>query len=332
MKNTLQNNSQSLLYLQANKLTADDLTKEVEYLILNFLVKESLNVFFAKAGQGKSWLMLSLATTLLKSEKIGQCFYLDMDNSMMALKSRKLNDITEQYPDLFYIHSSKIDESPRSILERLSYDASQNKGAFEDTLFIFDSIRDFMGGRDMNSDRDILPLMAELKTLREAGATVIFLHHTTKESDGQQFKGSTSFIDSVDVAYALSSTRSGNKLSYTLNVHKDRLSVDNSAFELNTETMTLTSENMQLARMSENEANFTLCVTEVLQSNTDGLTQSNLLQAIGKNSNDKTARKYLKKFSGEMWRTEKRAQENNATYYFPLDAPNLPNLPTPIPA
>ena len=319
------NNLNTLL---ANKLTVDDLQVEVEYLIKDFLVKNALYIFFAKAGQGKSWLMLSLAIKLLQENLIRQCVYLDMDNSKAALKNRRVDELIEKYPDLAYIHSSKIDVSSKNILESLSIEAKQNENCFEGVLFIFDSIRDFLGGSDMNSDRDILPIMAQLKDLREAGATVIFLHHTTKDSDGHQFKGSTSFIDSVDVAYSLTSNRNENILSYQLMVHKDRLSVENTALELDTRTMTLTSENFEFSSLSDNEVNFVKSVQEFLQSvGADGVKQTDLLKAIGKSSDDKTARKYLKNFSGEMWKSQQVAKENNAIYYFAIDLPNTPNLP-----
>ena len=184
----------SMKLLLKNKLTAEDLTKEVEYLINNFLVIGSLNMFYAKAGMGKSFFTLSLALALIKTKQIKQCIYLDADNSLTALKSRGIDQLIENYPELIYIHSSKFDISPQQILDRVSEDAKQHANAFEDTLFIFDSIRDFIGG-DMNSDRDIIKIMQRLKDLREAGATVIYLHQTTKDSDTDSplFKGSTSF-------------------------------------------------------------------------------------------------------------------------------------------
>lgn len=322
------NNIPSLNYLMANQLTADDLNEEVEYLIENFLVKSSLNVFFAKAGQGKSFLMLALAVSLIKGGQIEQCIYLDMDNSKAALKNRNIDKLLVKHPELTYIHNSKIYEDSSGIIDKLASDARKYNDAFKGVLFIFDSIRDFMGGRDMNSDRDIMPLMAQLKELREAGATIIFLHHTTKESDGQLFKGSTSFIDSVDVGYALSSKRSGNHLSYQLMVYKDRISVESCAFELNTETMELQSENLKIASMSEHEASFVQDVQGWLAFyGNDGVKQSELLKRVGKSPDDKTARKYLQKHIDDMWKVEKRPAENNATYYFPMELPNLPIVP-----
>ena len=329
------NNLSGVQLLLKNRLTAHDLTKEVEYLISNFLVIGSLNMIYAKAGIGKSFFTLSLALALIKNSLVKNCIYMDADNSLTAIKSRGIDKIIEEYPELLYIHSSKLDVSPQQTLITLSDDAKKNSGSFEGTLIIFDSIRDFIGG-DMNSDRDIIKIMQQLKDLREAGATVIYLHHTTKDTHDSEtpiFKGSTSFLDSVDCAFALSSKRNENRLNFQLHVSKDRLSVEDCAFELDTTTMTLQSENIKIANMTEYEAEFVNTVKIHLDFwGDDGVKQSQLLKKIGKSSDDKTARKYLQKFNGEFWEIQKRPQENNATYYFPLSEPNSPHLPNSLSA
>jgi archaellum biogenesis ATPase FlaH len=311
--------SSSLKLLMANKITAQDLEKEVDYLIPNFLVKNSLNLIYAKAGMGKSWLMLALCLHLLDNEKVKDCIYLDMDNGITTLKDRNIDKIVEVYEKFNYIHKSKLDDTPRKILKNLSEEANKNPSEFEDRLFIFDSIRDFTNGRDMTSDKDIIPIMSELKDIRDAGATIIFLHHTTKDDSLNQYKGSTAFRDSVDVAYYLSSKRNQNILNYSLYVDKDRLSVEDNAFELNTQTMELISENLKLAEVeNEIEKKFISEAVQYLQTNNLGIKQSLIVQDLSQIASDKTARKYLHKYSGQFWLSKKVPKENNATYYYPL--------------
>ncbi|WP_277620714.1 hypothetical protein [Campylobacter blaseri] len=50
-----------------------------------------------------------------------------------------------------------------------------------------DSIRDFMRG-DMTKDKDVIPVLENLKSLRSKGATVIFLHHQTKQKMEKMIK------------------------------------------------------------------------------------------------------------------------------------------------
>ena len=309
--------------LDSMSMTQEDLNVEVEYLIDLFLVKQTLTMFFAKAGQGKSFLMLALAMHLLGNGSIKKCYYFDMDNSKASLKARNLDKVLAETPELKYIHNTSIEVSPKDILDSLDKQTIENPESmiYLDYLFIFDSIRDFLGGKDMNSDKDVIPLMKQLKNLRDAGATVIFLHHTSKDGEGTQFKGSSSFNDSVDVSYALSSKRVGNenKLSYTLEVAKDRISVEESAFDLDTSTMTLTSKKYDMATLSKNETSFIEKAQEIVANHSEGINQSQLLESLGKTAQDTTGRKYLKKFSGKYWDSQKVASKNNALFYFPIN-------------
>ena len=203
--NYLVRNTEMLVYLNQIAMKSEDLGHEPEYLIDNVLVKNSLNMYFAKGGSGKSFLTIGLSISLIEQNKVNSVIYMDMDNSLVALKKRNIDKLIEKYPALTYIHASRLENQPMMLLDYLVKQLKIEPNSFEDTLLVFDSIRDFILGRDMNSDRDIAPVMQKLKLLREGGATVIFLHHTTKEGDGTNYKGSTSFRDSVDISYSISS-------------------------------------------------------------------------------------------------------------------------------
>lgn len=317
----------NLSTIKGGRITKEALNIEINYLIPKFLVEKSLNLIYARGGQGKSWLMLAIALKLLDELQVSECLYLDMDNSRATLKDRKMDELLEEYPNLYYIHRSSIEGSPRDFLYNLADTSKVNSEFFEDKLVIIDSIRDFTEGKDINSDKDIIPLMNKLKDLREAGSTVIFLHHTTKEGEGKTFKGSTSFRDSVDVAYSLSSKRKKNILTYELEVDKDRISVENCLFELDTKEMSLTSENL-LLNASKLESEF---VTEVRvflnkefffgENMKEGIKQAHIIKKFKGRINEKTVRKYLHKHAGEFWDLEKKTSENNTVYYSPLKLP-----------
>lgn len=317
----------SLEYFRTNKLTEEDLAIEFEYLIDNFMVIQSIMMIFAKGGAGKSLFTLALALYLLKSGKINVCIYLDMDNSTMALKNRHLDQIINEYPNLEYIHRSKAFKSPKDMIAMLAKDAPGGDDVFKGYLIVIDSVRDFLGGKDMNSDKDVGGLMEQLKMIRDAGATIVFLHHSRRSSEGNEYKGSSSFIDSIDVAYGLtkSDTATGSA-AFALTVEKDRIPVENSGFELNIETMELTSGNYLVASMDEDEAEFVSSIQAVLDDNTNGVKQGDLLKAIDKSPDDKTSRSLLKKYDGTMWISIKKKEMNNATVYYPYidDVPKLP--------
>ena len=324
--------STSLEYFKANKMTEADLSMKFEYLIDDFMVAQSIMMIFAKGGAGKSFFTLALVLHLLKSDLIKNCIYMDMDNSTMALKHRNLDEIINNYPNLQYIHRSKADKSAKDMITMAAEEAFGNEDIFKGQLFVIDSVRDFMGGKDMNSDRDVAPLMEQLKVIRDAGATIIFLHHSKKNSEGNEYKGSSSFIDSIDVAYGLSkSVVTANTVAFALTVEKDRIPVENTGFQLNTLTMELTPDNYASASMDESETVFVSKVKAALQATPTGIKQGDLLAAIGTSSDDRTARKRLQKFDETMWISVKKPEMGNATMYYPFtdDVPKLPELPNP---
>ena len=308
----------SFEYFEKHKLTEDDLSMEFEYLVPNFMVSQSIMMIFAKGGAGKSLFVLALVLYLLRNKKIKRCIYMDMDNSTMALKNRSLDEIITEYPDLHYIHRSKAEKSAKELIAMLADDAKGEDDRFDGLLLVVDSVRDFMGGKDMNNDRDVSPLMEQFKIIRDAGASIIFLHHSTKERDRNQYKGSSSFIDSIDVAYGLSKTEiAKGTFSFALAVEKDRIPVENTGFELKVDGMILVPGNFTNASMTEDESEFVSNIKNHLEKAPPGIKQGELLEAIGKSSDDKTSRHRLKKFDGLMWISKKKKELGNATLYYP---------------
>ena len=299
------------------KLTAEDLHEDVTYLVNDFLVEQSITMIFAKASQGKSYFVLFLALKLLREKKIKKCVYIDMDNGKKALKSRGLDVQLSTHENLTYIHRSTLRGiNHLDMVDRMVREAKSDPGRFNGYLIIIDSIRDFLAGRDMNKDKDIIPVMDNLKVLRDSGATIIFLHHSTKEREGNYYKGTTTFIDSIDVAYGLKKTEIERHriTSYALTVEKDRIAVDNTGFELNTETGELIGGNYEAANMGEEETDFVSEVRAAL-NNCELINQGELLQEIGKKKDDKTALKRLKKFEGVFWLSQRVSEKNNAVLY-----------------
>lgn len=91
-----------LNFLIDTRLTVDDLNIEVEYIIPNFLIKQTLNLYYARGGIGKSFLALTLAINLLNKKLIDECIYIDMDNSAVALKARNLDKVIKENENLIY--------------------------------------------------------------------------------------------------------------------------------------------------------------------------------------------------------------------------------------
>ncbi len=313
--------SSVLNYIDNNAMNFEDLDEELDCLIDNFIIKNALHMVYAKAGTGKTFLSVGIALKLLKEKKVKKVIYIDMDNSVPTLKSRGLQQIVKKYDNFKLITRNKGEIKAPELLKNLADDCKKHKNIYSGYFFVFDSIRDFLGTRDMNSDKDIIPLMDMLKNIRDSGgATILFLHHTSKSSDGGEYKGSTSWMDSSDEGFSLTSTRTKSGLYFELEAYKKRLPITNMAFDLNTDgdEMELIVENYQKKNMKQVELVVVEKAQEILINNPDGLSQSGLLKKMGRGAKDGSYIKYLQSYVNIYWKSIQYPEQNNKIVYYPL--------------
>lgn len=199
-------------------LTQADLEKEYDYLIPQFLKRETIMLFFSKAGGGKSLFTINIAIYLLLQKLVNRVIYLDGDNSKAALKSRGIDDLVGLFPQeqFLYIPSFKVDSL---LLDAVLKEV--RRPPVKHNLIVVDSIRNFMQGQDASSDKHALAFMNMLQKLRDTGNTVIILHHLNKQG---KMKNSTSFADYADTAYEIQTLEgNGEFLDLSLQIKKDRM-------------------------------------------------------------------------------------------------------------
>ena len=127
-----------------------------------------------------------------------QVIVVDYENSLAVLSERAKRTSVD---GVLFCDSSlnppSLDKSDWSAYSDL---LRQYPGA----LFIFDTLRSAHSGDENNSEAMAL-IMRRMRELRDAGATVILLHHTPKGND-RQFKGSGAIFDLCDQTLALYQT------------------------------------------------------------------------------------------------------------------------------
>ena len=292
---------------EKNAVKIDDLSIEkTEFLIKDFLVKEAITMIYGAASQGKTWFMYALTKHLLDNNSIKKAFYIDMDNGKRQLKDRGADKNLLIYPNLRYIIKSTISISPFELIEEINKSAyGQN---YKDILFVFDSTRDFV---DTKNDKQAKLFMEKMKNIREAGGTVLLIHHATKS--GRYIDGSAEFPRSADNVYELKQKiRSGSVLHYALNVENDRDPIKDMSFSVNTKTFTLKQEDDTFVKLTLQEEEFVKSILKELEI--EPLNQTKLFAKIGKKRDDKTARKMLDKFTDIFWHFKINGREK---LYYP---------------
>ena len=322
--NNIGNSSLNELYKLQVK--PEDIQVEIKFILGQLMMKNTTTMIFSRAGQGKSLFTLALSLQLLKEKHMKSIIYLDMDNPLVSLRMRNIDAIIEREPDLHYFNPAANKESGSTkMMDTLLKMAKEDPKVFEDTLIVFDSIRNFSIGKNSNRDSNVGPLMQKIQEIREAGATIIFLHHANRESNGTAFKGSSNYEDAIDTSLVLSSKKVNDKLVVTVANDKNRNAPGGTvSFEVDVDSMTLRDANSSLVEMTDKNRVLAEKFQAVLQNNKDGINQTALLKAAGKRHDDKTGKNILKEYIDKLWKM-KKISDHDASIYYPL--PHLPKLP-----
>ncbi|EEF78387.1 AAA family ATPase [Methylophaga thiooxydans] len=287
-----------------NPLTTDDFNDSVEFLYPNFLPKKQITMIYADGGMGKSWLLFGLAKYATEHNSGSEqgamnVLYIDVDNPISVLKERGIeHKLIEACPNLTYSHRSKFNGEPLELLDELENRAYGN--AFKNMLLMLDSLRDF---GDINNDLTAMRIGNKLKKIRDAGATIIVLHHSTK--NGSNYQGSNNLRNSVDNMYRLIKADSPEgEIRWLLEVKKERAAIANIALRIEVADLFLTELDLDEVTLNDEERAFIDKVKTVLKEQ-GSLNKTKLLDACGHKKDDKTARDRLDRFDRIHWQSEK---------------------------
>lgn len=281
--------------------------QETIFYINNFLVSEAITMIYSPPSQGKTWFMLGIAKYLAPTCK--KVFYIDFDNPKRQLAERGVAALIEKHKNMKYFSKGKLNVTTTEFLQELNSNAfGQN---YKDCIFIIDSTRDFVD--NIHNDTQVKAFMQIMKNIRDAGGTPILIHHATK--NGKVIDGSSEFAKSADNVYEFKQkTRIGNEIQWSLRVENDRDAICDCGFAVNTTTLELKDIDPVFSTMSEYEENFTNKALDILKKHSDGLGQTELLNQIGYEKTDKTARDTLDKFTDKFWSKFQEKKGKPITY------------------
>lgn len=313
-------------------LTPQDIENyKPKWLIKGFVETHKLISLYAMPGSGKSLTALYLATYMLDCGVINKVVYVDMDNGIGTLKSRGLEAILRKYGEkLKYISSAKKvqkDIDPKSLIFTLSAFADDSKN---DTLIIFDSIRNFING-SMSRDEEVMPILNALQNMRDYYAGVWFLNHQNKQDfmgeNNKAYKGATAFFDSCDEAYFVKKReRNGNKLIVTLEPMKRRDDTEPQAVIIDTANLSLEFSDFMLYAMSEKQSAALDYAKEIIAENPSGINRNTLISEIQKRAKydeveiigNNALRKFLLQFDNKFFKITSNNYPHNTTIFYPL--------------
>lgn len=295
-----------LEFIDEFALNEGDLNERVEFLIPHFLPKKMISTIYADGGNGKSYLSAAVVKALSTKSCVKSIIYVDLDNPLSALLERGYKENLLNIPKIKYIHRGKLKIQPSELLIELEKKALGN--SFEGVVLVLDSLRNFC---DIDNDKQALELFDRLMNLREAGATIIALHHSNK--DGRNFKGSSNIRNSTDIMFALERLEGEDSLvSVYLHAQKERVGIRSQAFGIRLKDLALCEVNPLVANMNAKTKDFVAKAKAHLAKGKANKTQ--LLLACGFEKDDKFARGVLEDFEGIFWAVCQKGYKNALEY------------------
>jgi hypothetical protein len=185
----------------------------VAWVVDRLIPEDSLVLMAGAPGSYKTWLSLVLAREvatggLFLGRKCRQreVVIFDRENPLALICERR--DLLGMSTDeTIRIWGSWERNPPPSIGDpRLLRIARERK-----PLIIVDSFIRFHNA-DENSATEMAPVMADLRALANAGASVVLLHHRTK-ADSSYYRGSSDILGGVDVALSISRDKNSGIIS-----------------------------------------------------------------------------------------------------------------------
>lgn len=291
-------------FLNKMATTSEKLHTETEFLIPKFLAKRRITMFYADGGNGKTWLNFGTAKYLCKNKLAKMVYYFDLDNPLDEVVDRNVEELLiNKYDNFKYIHRSDLEYTALETLEMLAKKEHSRNHAYEDIVFIIDSIRNVT---DVLSNGKAMQVMNLLMDIREAGGTILFIAHSNK--DGINYEGSNNLKNSSDAMFKeyMIAKEDNVHITVGLEVKKERRGIKSCDFRICVKTLEMTEADPLFSRMDKYEKDFVSKGREILRDNPVGLNKTNFLNSLGYEKDDTTARATLDKFAGTFWKAEKQ--------------------------
>ncbi|MGE4510627.1 MAG: AAA family ATPase [Sulfurimonadaceae bacterium] len=299
-----------ITYLDSMALTSAKLHRETEFLIPKFLAKRMITMIYADGGNGKTWLNYGAAAYICSRNLAKMVYYFDLDNPIDELAIRNVEGLLiNKFDNFKYIHRSDLLETPLETLEKLASKEYSRNHAYEDMVFIIDSVRNVT---NVLNNEKAMYMMNLLMDIREAGATVLFIAHSNK--DGKNYEGSNNLKNSADAMFKeyLISKVEGVSITVGLTAEKERSGIKSCDFTICTQTLDMTEADPIYSRMNSYEKEFVQKAKELLKINPEGVNKTLFLESLGFKKDDTTARDTLDKFTDKFWKAKK--DKNRFTY------------------
>ena len=300
--------------------------KDITWLINDVIPSPSIGVLYGYPGVGKSTILIEYCRKILKLTNDVFIIYIDADMSINKLKEIGIDELIKKYKEKFIYagKSTNLVERTQIFLQEIV--ELQKKHKNRKYLIIEDSLTLLSHKRNGFINTDLLYKYE--KQLREAGATIVVIHHLNKSgvfADSQQIENFADFTFLIE-------RNEFNNCILLKPVKASRFNIKEKAYL--TENRKIIDEiDFNIANISFSESSFVKIIVDLLECGE--MNQSEIMKYLKQSSfftkfvvGEKKVITWLEKWAKQgKWSIEQRASDKNAKYYSLSQAEKLAKLP-----
>ena len=301
--------------------------EDIEWFIKDVIPNPSIGVVYGNSGTGKSAIIIELCNQILNNTNHVHVIYIDADMSPNKLKQIGIAELIKKHKERFVYAGKQVANIVAKTQDFLNEIIElQNKCSTKKYLLVEDSLTLLSPKKNGFVDTELL--YKHEKQIREAGGSVILIHHLNKNGI---FADSQKIEDFADYTFLVERNDFNNCI--LLKPQKaSRFDIQPKAYK--TEDRKIIDEiDFSMANISLCESNFVKIIVDLLA---DGeMNQSEIMKYLKQSSfftkfgvGEKKVIAWLDKWAKEgKWEFEQRANEKNAKYYYLHQAKKLAKLP-----
>ena len=251
--------------------------EDIEWFIKDVIPNPSIGVVYGNSGTGKSAIIIELCNQILNNTNHVHVIYIDADMSPNKLKQIGIAELIKKHKERFVYAGKQVANIVAKTQDFLNEIIElQNKCSTKKYLLVEDSLTLLSPKKNGFVDTELL--YKHEKQIREAGGSVILIHHLNKNGI---FADSQKIEDFADYTFLVERNDFNNCI--LLNPQKrSRFDIKEKAYQ--TENRKIIAEiDFNMANISYSESNFIKIIIDLLQDG-DEMNQSEIIKYLKQSS------------------------------------------------
>jgi putative DNA primase/helicase len=300
----------------------------VSYLVDKLIPEQSVILFYAKGGSGKSTVATQIGASVLSGTRFlglatlkRPVVVIDYENPLAVL-SKRITAVDGAGTVHFWTGSN----SPPQLNKADWQDLKSLITTLKNPLLIIDTLSSSCSELDILSNGHFSPVMQRMVELRNCGATIMLLHHTPKQDETKYIGASCIYnqCDHILAMYPVKTPGSQEEMTDEDDAKVYRLgTVDKTRFEHFAMYIEFDEEKSSFVLAADPDKKILDRLSKIIQENAP-VNQTTITKEFGTTVSKNKLMRLLKHNEGRLWNVEKG--DHNANNYQPIQFSSFSHL------